>query len=242
MLGESSERHNKRFRAESLLQSMTITPITSHKAQVKLHASIAKRYQAIALEVHMAACQDLLHAQSCGDVSLCQNLYNALGGKKSYARTATLKEWFRLMSGGQMSAEGDTWKMKKGWSKDKFLMERAEKEAYWTLGGEKDPVPLTLTAILKLITGFTKRIEKAEADHNFQGDPAAAKAILAEIIQIADVRAKKLTAQQLGTVPATVPTVSNDAPASTTTTETPAPSTETETVIVPEQEFAVAAA
>lgn len=178
---------------------MTIQ-IVSVKNQMKAHLLHAKSTAKLDLERHILACEDLLHCATHGDVSLCKHLYDVLGGEKSAQRSATLKQWFVLMSGNQMTAEKGEWKMKKGWTKDKFTLDVAEEQPYWTLGGEKAPVNLSFEAIMAILKGFGKKIDNAVKNDTFNGDSVAVKSIIDGVVNFAEERAKRLTAQQLGTV------------------------------------------
>lgn len=169
-------------------------------SQMKRHTAVAKKIEAVTLEIHEMACQDLLHAATHGDVSLCRHLYDALGGQMSSQRTATLKAWFVLMSGNQMTAEKGEWKMKKGWDKSKFQLDTAENTPYWTLAGEKEPTKMSIEQILGFIKGLSKKIDKAVEEDRFNGDPEKAKAIVAAVVDLATERAKRLTAQETGAV------------------------------------------
>lgn len=172
---------------------MTIEKVT-FKAQVAKHIKIAAAYTKVATDVHLAACEDLLHASIHGDVSLCRDLYDKLGGAVSPARTATLKQWFMSMSGGQMTAEKDTWKLKKGWKPELFLLDQAEASPYWTMGGEVAPKEMSIEAFLKTLAGYAKKIDKAVEEERFTGDPEAAKKLVSQVIDFASARAKLLPA------------------------------------------------
>lgn len=176
---------------------MTIAKVTM-KSQIKKHSALAGRNEKLATDIHVAACEDLQHAALHGDVSLCKDLYDKLGGAMSSARTATLKAWFVLMSGNQMTAEKGEWKLKKGWTADKFTLDKAEATPYWTLAGEIEPKNLSLEQILKIMGGLTKRIDKAVENDKFKGDSVAAKDIVTAVVDFATERAKRLTAQQRG--------------------------------------------
>lgn len=184
---------------------MTIKPITSYKAQVAKHVASAKRHMAQAAEDHITACEDLAHivalgkdGKPTGDVSLCQDFYTKLGGKISPARTATLKAWFVEMSGNQITADKNGWKMKRGWDASKFKLEEAEKTPYWSREGERNPVNLSIAGIVKMIHGLNKKIDKAVSEDRFNGDPDKAKALVSNVINIADAQFKKLTPAETG--------------------------------------------
>lgn len=176
---------------------MTIQ-VVQFKTQVKRHEKHAKATLGLDAERHILACEDLQHAALHGDVSLCKHLFDTLGGAESAQRTATLKAWFVMMSGDQMTADKGEWKLKKGWTVDKFNLDKAENTPYWTLGGEKAPTAMSFEAFLKMLEGFPKRIDKAVSEDRFNGDPDAVKAIVAGVIDFTKERAKKLTKQQTG--------------------------------------------
>lgn len=178
---------------------MTIAKVTV-KSQMAKHVKLGQANERLGLDIHVAACEDLLHAATHGDVSLCQHLYESLGGKgTSAARTASLKAWFVTMSGKQITAEKGTWKLVPKWTKEKFLMERAETEPYF-IDGEKELPVLSLDKILGMLAGYVKKVDKAVEADRFNGDAEATKAILSGVVDFATERAKRLTAIQTGAV------------------------------------------
>lgn len=177
---------------------MTIAKVNM-KSQITKHTKVAKKYETVAMEVHILACEDLQHAMLHGDVSLCKHLYDALGGQNpSHARTASLKAWFVLMSGEQMTAEKGDWKLKKGWKAENFKLEEAENTPYWSLAAEADPKHLTIEAMLNIMRNFSKRIDKASENGTFDGDASKAKELFSNVVSFAEERAKRLTAQEQG--------------------------------------------
>lgn len=186
--------------------SKTKIAVVQFKAQLKRHLSVAKKYQDAALEVHMLACEDLVHARTHGDVTLCQHLFTTLGGAlkgKSYAHTRVeaLKAWFVAMSGNQMTADGDTWKMKAGWTAEKFAEEEDMlKSPYWTLTAEKKPDNMSWETILKLLQSLPGRIDRAVTQDKFNGDPEKIKGIITGVVSFAEEKAKRLSAKDLGTL------------------------------------------
>lgn len=185
---------------------MTINNKVTIKSQMNRHTAVAKKYEGVALEVHVLACEDLIHAREHGDVTLCQHLFNTLGGVDkgssfSHTRVEALKEWFRKMSGGQITSEGGTWKMLKGWNASKFLSEEEiENTPYWKLTPEKKVQAMTIMEFLKTMKGYIKKFEKADEEGNFKGDFEAAKRIVSEVINLADERVKRLTTVQTGEI------------------------------------------
>lgn len=175
---------------------------------MKRHTVVAKKYEAVAVEVHVLACEDLMHVvgKGQGDVSLCQHLFVTLGGSlngksTSHARVEALKAWFMEMSGNQMTAEGESWKLKKGWDASKFRTpEEMEATPYWVLTAERPPVNLSFAAFMATLKGWIRKIETADEKGQFNGDPEKIKGLVAGVIDFAEERAKKLTAQELGTV------------------------------------------
>lgn len=171
-------------------------------AQKALHMELGKQSAELGVRIHEAACQDLLHCYIHGDTSLCQDLYVRLGGGTeagSPARTASLKAWFVEMSGNQMTADKGQWKMKKGWSKDKFDLAKAEVTPYY-VEPEKEAKKISWYTFFKLLQGFEGKVDKADAEGNFNGNAAAVKTILADIVDLAEKRAARLTAQDKGKV------------------------------------------
>ena len=167
---------------------------------MKRHVAHAKKTAEVDSERHIIACEDLAHLAKHGDVSLCKHLYDTLGGAISAQRTATLKAWFVLMSGNQLTAEKGEWKLKKGWTADKFTLDVAEDKPYWTLGGEKAPANLSLEAFLGTVKGYIKKIDNAVKEDRFQGDAEKVKAIVNSVLMMAEEKAKRLTAQEAGKV------------------------------------------
>lgn len=165
------------------------------KKAVKLNVSAQ-------VAIHEAAVASLAHCRDHGDVSLCQYGYEQLGGKNSSTRTNILKVWFARYSGNQMTAEGGTWKMKKPWDPSKFDLEGATQNPYWTLEPQKDIKEMSWETILGSIKGYLKKVDKAASEDKFSGNPDAVKALLTNVIDYADGRAKLLSAQDLGKIKA----------------------------------------
>lgn len=183
---------------------MTIETVNI-KSQMKKHIALGKTNATLALAIHVAACEDLQHASLHGDVTLCQHLYESLGGQKSAARTATLKAWFVKYSGGMITAEKGSWKMKKNWSADKFNLEGAEANPYYADNGEKEQKPMSFAIFMQFVRGFATKIDRAEKSDNFVGDADKIRTIVNGVIDFAEEKAKRLTAQELGTKLTPVP-------------------------------------
>jgi hypothetical protein len=191
------------------------------KQQFKNHDKVAAVRAASALLIHQYACEALLHVitlgtdgKPFGDVSACFHLYTALGGKDpSSDRTGTLKSWFKEMSGDQMTAEKGVWKMKKGWSIDKFQMELAEKTPYYSRTSDPEAKAYSLSEIMKFLNGIPKRIQKAQEKDKFQGDAAKITALVVDMTQYLTEKAKRLSAQESGVLEAQADKILAAAPA-----------------------------
>lgn len=180
-------------------------------SQLKAHEKVRDKLNTVSMEIHVLACQDLLHCATHGDVSLMKHLYDTLGGDKGGpARTATIKQWFVLMSGDQLTAAKGEWKLKKGWKPEGFKLEEAENTPFWTLNPEKEQSKLSLEAILGMLKGFSKRIDSAVEKDTFNGDPDKAKALIAQVVSFADEKAKRLTPQERGEISDTADKILKD--------------------------------
>lgn len=152
---------------------------------------------AAALHVHM--CETLLHAQKHGDVSLCQAIFDDLGGDKSPHRTASIKVWFGKM--GPITAKAGVWKLKENWKPEQFKIAEAEKTPLVdAVGGERKPIDFTLAGWIASLASAPKRVDSALEEHRFKGDPTATKQAMAEIIDFSKATLAKRTPQESGLV------------------------------------------
>ena len=190
----------------------TIKEIASVKDQAARQKKLGVILVQKSLESHTLACEDLFHAARTGDVTLCKHLFDVLGGSEKGAsaiRTASLKNWFFEMSGQQIVARKEGWGLKKGWAADKFKLELAEKTPYYA-EPEREPKNLSLAQILNSLAGYVRKVDRAVETDTFNGDPEAAKAILSDVISLANERAKRLTKQQTGEISDKADTILKD--------------------------------
>ena len=148
---------------------------------------------------HEAAVQALGHAArlddkgvQIGDITLFERLLNGLG--KS-VRVQGLKVWAQTYSPVAWNGDGKIGLLK---AKDKrykpFDMEAALANPFWTLAeaDETTRKPLTIEAMLKVIHGMGKRLDKAVNENQFEGDVDKAKAFVTSIESFADGLVTKL--------------------------------------------------
>ena len=97
-----------------------------------------------------------------------------------------------------MTAEKGVWKMKRDWSADKFLMGEAEKTPYFSERADPEVKPYSLAEIYKVLKSMPKRIEKAKENDKFKGDAAKVTALVLDMTQYLEEKAKRLSAQESG--------------------------------------------
>lgn len=151
------------------------------------------------------AVQALLHAYEHGDALRCEQLYKAVGESTGAVRGESLKEWFRVMSGQQITAALNKdkvriWKMVTGWSKDKFTLDLALDKPFWEFMGAETVKPVTGMSLLQSIHAAAKRAKSAHEKGNFKGDFKKVEAVLTTISSFADVQFKKLSAIETGEI------------------------------------------
>lgn len=150
--------------------------------------------------IHIHMCECLLHASEHGDVTLCQRLYDELPEGQ---RKESIKLWFGKM--GPITARQGVWKLKEGWKKEQFLLEKAEGSPFWVeFGAERPPRVFSAAAFMAMIQNAPQRMEKAikeqqeDGQAHFAGDVDASKEFFAELIDFAKKAAEKYTPQALG--------------------------------------------
>lgn len=112
--------------------------------------------------IHELSLECIEHAQEHGDVTLIDFLVKELPkgqrveALKLWVETFTPIRWNGKDEVGMLKAEAKTF--------TPFAIEKAASEPYYKLTKETIPRELSLEALMNIVNGFTKRIDKAEQD------------------------------------------------------------------------------
>ena len=129
-------------------------------------------------KIHELGCAAMLHAEKHGDVSRMVQLVQAMG---KTTRVVGFLVWVEKYSPIRMKRDGTEARIgKKKGTNDlvvPFNLEVAEARPFWTLleAEEKTAKPLSIEALIGLISGFGKKIDKVQAGesetYELKGDP-----------------------------------------------------------------------
>lgn len=116
--------------------------------------SIGKRAKNVQRDIHVAACNTLMHIQEHGDFTLAVKLMNLL---PSGQRVKGLALWYKHFSGGKFTVRKD--KKAGGWvgalSKDRtpedFNIAGAVEVSFADFSEEKDPQAMTVEKLVKYL-------------------------------------------------------------------------------------------
>lgn len=148
--------------------------------------------------LHDTAMQTLLHAQQHGDVTLCQRLFEAVGGDTGSIRGGAMKAW--MAAHAPITAIKGKWSMKKGWKATDFKIEEAGSKPFWEWAGAEKATTITGASIFNVIKGLLKRVDNAVEKGTFKGDPVAVKDALNNVVSFSAAAEAKLSLAQKGEV------------------------------------------
>lgn len=147
--------------------------------------------------VHQAAVQCLAHAapQGVGGHGDCTLLDKLIKGLGKSIRVKGLRQWVFKFSPVRWNGDDKVGMLKPG-AKGyvPFDLEAADANPFWTLSEAEESTnrkPLDMVALMRLIEGMSKRIEKAANEDNFDGDIESAKAFAKAVTETATKFVKK---------------------------------------------------
>lgn len=163
--------------------------------------------------LHDTAFQCMYHARIHRDVTLGQNLYRALGGSEkdnqsfTAIRVEAMKLWFGKFA--PITARGGVWKLTEDYKavdKDDeaacdpfWKLEEALKTPFWTLEPDRSGRDVDFEALMNIIAGVVKRIDRAQEQGTYKGDATKAKAWAENVIAFAKKSATGMSDKDKGT-------------------------------------------
>jgi hypothetical protein len=136
-------------------------------------SSIKGRAATLMTDIDEVTFHGLLHAQKHGDTTLLSNLLEAMGTSQ---RTGAVCAYIEAMSRGQIAASYSKGKAKvtitKGWSADKFEVEKARSVSVWDYAGDEAKPKLGLSDFYAFVFSRKAKLEAIDAgDVDFVGTP-----------------------------------------------------------------------
>lgn len=136
-------------------------------------SSISGRATTLSRDIDEATYQGLLHAGTHGDTGFIKDLLEAMGTSQ---RTGAVCAYVEAMSGGQITASFSKGSAKveivKGWTRDKFDMEKARSVSVWDYAGDEAKPKVGLSDFVGFVFSRKAKLEaidKGEAE--FVGTP-----------------------------------------------------------------------